>query len=153
MTENVSPIAERVRADMKTAMKSGDKRRLGIVRLIRAAINQREIDERITLDDGQITSVLGKMAKQRRESIDQFRSAKRDDLVEQESFELQVIQDYLPAPLAPEEVEALIDAAIEQVGAASMKDMGKVMGVLRPRVQGRVDMGAISARVKGRLGA
>lgn len=136
---------------MKAALRAGDKRRLGAVRLILAAVKQREIDERITLDDTQVLAVLDKMAKQRRESIAQYQAAGRQDLVEQEAFELEVIQGYMPAALSEAELDAAIDTAIAEAGASSIKDMGKVMGILKPRVQGRADMGAVSARIKVKL--
>lgn len=141
----------RIEEDMKAALRAGDKRRLGAVRLILAAVKQREIDERVTLDDTQVLAVLDKMAKQRRESIAQYQAAGRQDLVEQESFELEVIQDYMPAALSEAELDAAIATAIAEVGASSVKDMGKVMGILKPRVQGRADMGAVSARIKAKL--
>lgn len=138
---------------MKTAMKAGDKPRLGVIRLMLAAIKQREIDERITLDDTQTLAVLDKMVKQRRDSISQYASAGREDLAEVERFEIGVIQDYLPAALSADAIAALIDAAVSASGAAAVSDMGKVMNVLRPQLQGRADMGAVSALVKQRLGA
>lgn len=137
---------------MKTAMRAKDSARLGVIRLILAAVKQREVDERIELDDIQVLAVLDKMIKQRRDSIDQYGKAGRQDLVDKEAFELEVIDTYLPARLDEAELSALIEQAIAVSGAASMKDMGKVMGVLRPQVQGRADVGAVSARVKARLG-
>ena len=136
---------------MKQAMRGGDKRRLGVIRLVMAAIKQREVDERIELDDAAVTAVLDKMAKQRRESIAQYSKAGRDDLVEQENFELELLKTYLPEQLEEAEIDAMIEAAIQSTGAASVKDMGKVMGQLKPRLQGRADMGAVSARIKARL--
>ena len=136
---------------MKEAMRGGDKRRLGVIRLINAAIKQREVDERIELDDAQVIAVLDKMAKQRRESISQFEQAGRDDLIAQENAELEIIQPYLPEALGEDELNALIDAAMEATGASSIKDMGKVMGQLKPKIQGRADMGAVSALIKSRL--
>ncbi len=136
---------------MKTAMRAKDSARLGIIRLILAAIKQREVDERIELDDAQILAVFDKMIKQRRDSIDQFARAGRQDLVDQEEFELGVINDYLPPQLDAGELSTLIEQAIADAGAQTMKDMGKVMGILRPRVQGRADMGEVSARIKDRL--
>ena len=138
---------------MKTAMKAGDKPRLGVIRLMLAAIKQREIDERITLDDTQTLAVLDKMVKQRRDSISQYASAGREDLAEVERFEIGVIQDYLPAALSADAIAALIDAAVSASGAAAVSEMGKVMNILRPQLQGRADMGAVSALVKQRLGA
>jgi len=134
-------------------MRSGDKRRLGIVRLIMAAIKQREVDERVELDEGEVTVVLDKMLKQRRESLTQYEQAQRADLAEQEAFEMSVLQEYLPPPLGDTEIEQLIEAAISETGASSMKDMGKVMGILRPRLAGRADMGAVSGQIKARLGS
>lgn len=136
---------------MKAALRGQDKARLAAIRLILAAIKQREIDERIRLDDAQVLAVLDKQAKQRRESIDQFREAGREDLAAREAFELAVIQSYLPAALSDTELDALIDAAIRDSEALSIRDMGKVMNQLKPRVQGRADMAAVSARVKARL--
>jgi uncharacterized protein len=141
-----------IQSDMKTAMKAGDKTRLGVIRLILAAIKQREIDERIELDDTQVLAVLDKMLKQRRDSIEQYSGAGREDLAEVERFEVEVIQSYLPQALTEEEVSACIDAAIQSTQASAMSDMGKVMAVLKAQVQGRADMGAVSARVKQRLG-
>ncbi len=135
------------------AMRGGDKRRLGVIRLILAAVKQREVDERIELDDAQVTAVLDKMAKQRRESLEQYQSAGREDLAEQESFELDVLKTYLPEQLGEAEVDAMIAEAIEATGAGSMKDMGKVMGQLKPKLQGRADMAAVSAKIKARLTA
>jgi uncharacterized protein YqeY len=144
-------LKERIQEETKAAMRGGDKRRLGAIRLISAAIKQREVDERIELDDAQVIATLDKMAKQRRESIEQYQKAGRDDLVEQEQFELAVLQEFLPTPLTDTEIDALIEAALSETGAASMKDMGKVMGVLKPKLQGRADMGAVSGRIKARL--
>ncbi|MEM7294351.1 MAG: GatB/YqeY domain-containing protein, partial [Pseudomonadota bacterium] len=131
----------------------GDKPRLGVIRLINAAIKQREVDERIELDDAQITAVLDKMAKQRRESIEQYKKAERDDLLQQETFELDILKSYLPEQLDETEIDAIIAAAIEQTGAGSIKEMGKVMGVLKPQLQGRADMGAVSGKIKSLLNA
>ncbi len=136
---------------MKAAMKSGDKRRLGIIRLIRAAIKQREVDERIELDDTQVLLVLDKMVKQRRDSVEQFEKAGRTELADQEKFEIGIIQEYLPAQLSEDEISALITEAITATGAESMKDMGKVMGMLKPKLQGRADMGAVSGLIKQNL--
>jgi uncharacterized protein YqeY len=141
-----------IQNDMKTAMKSGDKVRLGVIRLILAAIKQREVDERIELDDTQVLAVLDKMVKQRRDSISQYSAAGREDLADVERFELEVIQSYLPQPLTEDELVELIEAAMASTGAKAMSDMGKVMGVLKAQVQGRADMGAVSAQIKGRLG-
>ena len=145
-------LKERITEDMKTALRAGDKARLGTVRLALAAIKQREVDERISLDDTQVISVLEKMIKQRREAIVQFESGARADLVARESAEIQVLQGYLPAQMSAAEIDALIAEAIAASGAASMKDMGKVMGFVKPKAQGRADMGALSARIKQKLG-
>ena len=141
----------RIQDDMKVAMKAADKRRLGTVRLILAAIKQREVDERMELDDTQILAVLDKMVKQRRDSIEQYTKADREDLAEQERYEVGVCQQYLPEALAEDELIALVNAAIATTGAASMRDMGKVMGEIKPKAQGRADMGAVSQLVKQRL--
>ena len=144
-------LKDRVTEDMKTAMRAGDKERLGTVRLLLAAIKQREVDERITLDDGQVVAVIEKMIKQRREAIGQFESGGRSDLVAKETAEIGVLQGYLPAQLTAAEVDTLITEAIAATGAASIKDMGKVMGFVKPKAQGRTDMGALSARIKQKL--
>lgn len=146
-------LKAQIQSDMKTAMKAGDKTRLGVIRLILAAIKQREVDERIELDDSQVLAVLDKMVKQRRDSIEQYSAASRQDLADAERFEVEVIQGYLPAALSESEIASLVEAAVAQSGAAAMSDMGKVMALLRPQVQGRADMGAVSALVKRRLGA
>ena len=145
-------LKERITEDMKAAMKAADKERLGTIRLALAAIKQREVDERITLDDAQVLAVLDKMIKQRREAITQFQSGGRADLVAKETAEIGVLQAYLPAQLTPAELDALISEAIAATGAASIKDMGKVMGLVKPKAQGRADMGALSARIKQKLG-
>ncbi len=144
-------LKQRLVEDMKTAMKAGEKRRLGVIRLINAAIKQREVDERIELDDTQVLAVLDKMLKQRSDSITQYEAAKREDLAEQERYEIGVCQEYLPTALTDDDIAALIEAAIAASGAASMKEMGKVMAILKPQVQGRADVGAVSAQVKQRL--
>jgi len=136
---------------MKAAMRSGDKERLGTIRLIMAAVKQREVDERITLDDVQLLGVLEKMGKQRRESMAQFQAGGRADLVAKEAAELAIINAYLPAALTDAELDALIDDAIGSTGATSIKDMGKVMGLIKTRAQGRADMAAVGARIKARL--
>jgi len=146
-------IKTRLVEDMKAAMKAGEKRRLGIIRLINAAIKQREVDERIDLDDAQVLTVLDKMIKQRRDSVAQYEAAGREDLAEQERYEIGICQDYLPAALSESEIGALIEAAMATSGATAMKDMGKVMALLKPQVQGRADVGAVSALVKQRLAA
>lgn len=136
---------------MIAAMKSGDKRRLGAIRLILAAIKQREVDERIELDDANVLAVLDKMVKQRRDSIEQYENAGRNDLAEQESFEISVLSGYMPAALTEAEIDALIEQAIDTAGASTVKDMGKVMALIKPKAQGRADMGKISAKVRDRL--
>jgi uncharacterized protein YqeY len=144
-------LKERIQEDMKGAMRSGDKDRLGTIRLIMAAVKQREVDERITLDDAQLLAVLEKMGKQRRESIAQFQAGGRADLVAKENAELTIINSYMPAPLADDELDALINQAISETGAASIKDMGKVMAIIKSKAQGRADMAAVGARIKARL--
>jgi uncharacterized protein YqeY len=144
-------LKDRIQEDMKAAMRSGEKERLGTIRLILAAVKQREVDERITLDDTQLLSVLEKMVKQRRESITQFQAGARPDLVEKENAELKVINTYLPAQLSEGELDSLISEAIRETGAASIKDMGKVMNLIKSRAQGRADMGFVGARIKARL--
>jgi uncharacterized protein YqeY len=145
-------LKDRITEDMKTAMRAGDKARLATVRLALAAIKQREVDERISLDDAQVLAVLEKMIKQRREAITQFASGNRADLVAKETAEIGVLQQYLPAQMSEAEVDALIQEAIQATGAASMKDMGKVMAAVKAKAQGRTDMGALSARIKQKLG-
>ena len=137
--------------DMKAAMKGGEKVRLGVIRLITAAIKQREVDERIELDDEQVLIVLDKMVKQRRDSIQQYTDAGREDLAAIEQAEVEIIQAYLPAALSEDEIAAIVEAAIAQTDASSMADMGKVMGIVKPQVQGRSDMGAVSGIVKQKL--
>jgi len=138
---------------MKAAMKGGDKPRLGVIRLVMAAIKQIEVDERIELDDSRVLAVLDKMVKQRRESISQYTEAGRTDLVEQEEYEVTVLKDFLPEELSEDEISKMIAQAIEDTGAASIKDMGKVMGILKPQMQGRADMGAVSGKIKAQLNA
>ena len=145
-------LRERIGEDMKSAMRAGEKDRLATIRLALAAIKQREVDERITLDDTQVLAVLEKMIKQRREAIVQFEAGKRPDLVARERAEIEVLQVYLPAQLSDAEIDGLIADAIAATGASSVKDMGKVMGVLKAKAQGRVDMGALSARIRQKLG-
>jgi uncharacterized protein YqeY len=145
-------LKDQLTADMKAAMKGGDKERLGVIRLINAAIKQREVDERITLDDTQVLAAIEKMLKQRRDSITQFRAAGREDLASQEEFEVGVIQTYMPAQLADAEIEAIVTAAIAEAGAAGPKDMGKVVGLVKAKVAGRADMGKVSGLIKQKLG-
>jgi len=144
-------LKAQIQEDMKAAMKGGDKVRLGVIRLIMAAIKQREVDERIDLNDEQILAVLDKMVKQRRDSIKQYSDAGRDDLARVEQAEVEIIQDYLPEALSEDEIDTIIEQAIRETGATSMQDMGKVMGKVKPQVQGRADMGAVSGRVKLKL--
>jgi hypothetical protein len=145
-------LKDRIQDDMKAAMRAKEKECLGAIRLILAAIKQREIDERIVLDDGQALGVLEKMIKQRRESLAQYQSAGREDLAAREAFEIELIQSYLPAPLSEAEIDALVADAITVTGARSVRDMGKVMALIRDRAQGRAEMAAVGARVKARLG-
>ena len=137
--------------DMKTAMKAGDKDRLRVVRLMLAAIKQIEVDQRIELDDAAVLSVLDKMVKQRRDSVEQFQKGNRQDLVDIELAEIVVLEGYLPEQMSDAELEALIDAAISATGAESIRDMGKVMGQIKSKAAGRADMSAVGARVKARL--
>ena len=148
----MASLKERITDDMKTAMRAGEKDRLATIRLVLAAVKQIEVDERITLDDARVLSVLEKMVKQRKESIAQFESGGRADLVAKENAELAVIQAYLPAQLSESELDALIAEAIASTGAATIKDMGKVMGVVKSKAAGRADMGAVGARIKQKLG-
>ena len=145
-------LRDRITEEMKTAMRAGAKERLATIRLALAAIKQREVDERITLDDSQVLAVLEKMIKQRREAITQFESGGRADLVAKETAEIAVLQTYLPAQMSDAEVDALIAEAIAATGATTLKDMGKVMAAVKPKAQGRADMGAVSARIKQKLG-
>lgn len=141
----------RITDDMKTAMRAKDAARLGTIRLLLAAIKQKEVDERVELDDAAVSSIVEKLIKQRKDSISQFQAAGRDDLVVAEQAELAVLQAYLPEQLSAAEVEAAVVAAIAEAGATSPKDMGKVMGLLKPRLAGRADMGQVSALIKTRL--
>jgi uncharacterized protein YqeY len=145
-------LKQRIQDDMKSAMKAGEKVRLGVIRLILAAIKQIEVDQRIVLDDAQVTAVLDKMLKQRRDSITQYAAAGRTDLADVESVELGIIQEYMPQALTDAEVEALVEQAVAETGAASIAAMGKVMALLKPKLQGRADIGAVSALIKARLG-
>lgn len=133
---------------MKEAMRARDSQRLGVIRLILAAIKQREVDERIVLDDTEIFAILNKMLKQRRDSAEQYIAANRSDLADQENFEITIIQTYLPAQLSSEEVERLVQDAVKEVNASNMQDMGKVMAILKPKIQGRADVGFVSQAVK-----
>lgn len=146
-----SALKQRIIEDMKTAMRSKDAARLGVIRLMLSEIKQREVDERIMLDDTQVLVVLNKMIKQRRDSIEQFGAANRQDLVDKETAELAVVQAYLPAALSDNEVDAIIAEGIATSGAKTIKEMGALMNVLRPKLQGRADMGEVSKKVKAHL--
>jgi hypothetical protein len=146
-------LKDRIQDDMKAAMRSGDKDRLGVIRMILAAVKQREVDERIVLDDSQMLAVLEKMVKQRKDSITQFASGGRADLVAKETTELAVVEGYLPQRMNEAELDALVAEAIAATGAASVKDMGKVMAAIKVKAAGRADMGAVSARIKQKLAA
>jgi len=145
-------LKERISDDMKAAMRAKESERLGTIRMLQAAIKQREVDERITLDDGQILSVIEKMLKTRKESVDQFKTAGRDDLVAKETSEIAQLQAYLPAQFSASELEAVIAAAVSSTGATSIKDMGKVMAIVKQQAAGRADMTAVSALIKAKLG-
>jgi uncharacterized protein YqeY len=147
-----SALQDQIQDAMKTAMKSGDKERLGVIRLMMSAMKQIEVDERIELDDERVLGVLDKMVKQRRESISQFESGNRIDLAEKEQAEIDVISDFLPQALSDAEIEIIINNALSETGAASMKDMGKVMGIVKPQITGRADVGAVSQKIKSLLG-
>lgn len=145
-------MKEQLTAEMKTCMKAKDKERLQVVRSILAAIKQVEIDNQTTVDDAGVLAILDKAMKQRRDSHQQFTDADRPDLAEQEAYEMSVIQDFMPQALTEEEINALIDDAMTKTGASSMQDMGKVMGLLKPEMQGRADMGEVSKLIKAKLG-
>ena len=151
MSEEKIAMSLRIREDMKLAMKAKEKEKLGVIRLILAAIKQREVDERIELDDQQVLQLLDKMIKQRRDSIEQYDKAGRDDLSAIEQQEMLIIQQYLPQQLTETEIAQLIDDAVTASGADGMKDMGKVMAILRPQLQGRADLGAASQKIKAKL--
>ncbi len=144
-------LKQQLTDDMKAAMKAGDKHRLGVIRLVNAAIKQREVDERIELDDAAVLAVLEKMVKQRKDSVTQYEAAGREDLAVIERDEIVVIEAYLPAKLGEAEIQAAIDAAIAETGASGPADMGKLMGVLKPRLAGQADMGQVSALIKKTL--
>ena len=133
-------------------MRSGEKERLGVIRMITAAIKQREVDERISLDDAQVLSVLEKMIKQRKESVEQFKAGNRQDLADKEAAEITLVQGYMPSQLSAAELDALINEAVAATGASSIKDMGKVMSLIKAKAQGRADMGAVGAKIKAKLG-
>jgi uncharacterized protein YqeY len=144
-------LKERIQDDMKAAMRAGEKERLGTIRMIMAGIKQREVDERIQLDDAQVLSVLEKMIKSRKESLVHFQSGGRQDLIDKETAEINLIQGYLPAQLSEAEIDALIAQAIKATGATSVKDMGKAMGLVKSQAQGKADMAVVGARLKAKL--
>lgn len=145
-------LKDRIAEDMKSAMRAKDTPRLETIRMLRAAIQRREVDEQVALDDDGVLAVIEKQIKQARDSIEQFQAGNRDDLAEKEQASVAILSEYLPEPLSDEELDGLIRDAIANTGAESMKDMGKVMGELKPRIQGRADMGRVSAKVKALLG-
>lgn len=149
----MSELKQRITDAMKEAMRAKDKERLGTIRLMMSEFKRIEVDERIELDDARVIAVLDKMLKQRRDSIKQFEAAERQDLADKEATEVQVIQEFMPAALSEAEIEQLIEQAVASTGASSMKDMGALMGIIRPQVQGKADMGQVSQMVKARLGA
>lgn len=144
-------MKDKILSDMKDAMKAKDKSRVMALRLLRASIQRREVDERIELDDASVLSVIQKMIKQGKDSIEQFEKGNRQDLVDKENVTLQVLEEYLPKQLSDAEIEVLLDDAFEATGAATIKEMGKVMGWLKPKLQGKADMGGVSAKIKQRL--
>jgi len=147
----VSDLKNQITEAMKTAMREKDKARLGVVRLMTSAMKQIEVDERIELDDTRVLAILDKMLKQRRESIKQYEAADRQELADQEAFEITIIQEFMPSQLDDAEIDAIIDDAVATTGASSMKDMGKVMGIIKPKIAGRADMGAVSGKIKAKL--
>ncbi len=147
----MSELRERINNAIKDAMRARDQKRLGVLRMVSSALKQVEIDERRELGDNDVLAILDKLVKQRQDSLKQYRDAGRDDLADQEEAEIALLREFLPQPLSDAEIDTLIDEAISETGAASMQDMGKVMGILKPKAQGRADMGAVSARVKERL--
>jgi uncharacterized protein YqeY len=144
-------LKERIQDDMKAAMRAGEKERLGTIRMILAGIKQREVDERIQLDDAQVISVLEKMIKSRKESLVHFQAGGRQDLIDKETAEINLIQPYLPAQLSDAEIDALIAEAIAATGASSVKDMGKAMGLIKSKAQGKADMAVVGAKLKAKL--
>ena len=144
-------LKDQLSSAQKDAMRAKDKTRLGTIRMAMAAIKQREIDEQITLDDTAVLAILTKMVKQRQDAAGQYDDAGRDDLAQKEREEITVLEDFMPTPLSDDELNALIEDAVTSTGASSMQDMGKVMGLLKPKVQGRADMGAVSQKIKARL--
>ena len=147
-----SDIKLQIDTEVKSAMRARDKQRLGVLRLTMSELKKVEVDERIELDDQRVLAILDKMSKQRKDSLSQYSSAGRDDLAAQESFELEVLKEFMPEQLSAAELKTLVDAAIEKAGATSIRDMGKVMGILKPQVQGRADMGEVGSLVKADLG-
>lgn len=147
----MSTLKQRIQEDMKSAMRAQEKQRLDAIRLILAAVKQIEVDERIEVDDARLLAILDKMLKQRRDSVAQYQTAGRQDLVDQETFEINIIQTYMPAQLGDAEIDKLIADSIAASGATTAKDMGKVMAILKPQVQGRADVAVVSAKVKERL--
>ncbi len=145
-------LKDRLKEDTKQAMRDKDEARLMTLRLLSAAIQRREVDERITLDDAQVVAAIDKLLKQARESIEQFEKGARPDLAQKEKSQMVVWQEYMPEAMSEADIDALITEAVATSGAASIKDMGKVMGLLKPKVQGRADMGAVGAKIKARLG-
>ncbi len=150
---NSNLLKQRIQDDMKAAMRAKDSERLGVIRLLLAAIKQREIDERTSLQDPQILAVIEKMIKQRRDAYTQFKAGNRQDLAEKEAFEIEVLQKYLPKPLSEIEIDEIIEKAINATNATSMRDMGKVMTIVKQQTQGRADMNKVSAKVKAKLTA
>lgn len=146
-------LKQQILDDVKTAMKAGDKDRLGVLRMLTAAFKQREVDERIELTDSDSLAIVEKLIKQRRESARMYRDGGREELAAKEEAEIGILETYLPAQLSDTEIDAMIAEAIAATGASEMKDMGKVMGVLKPKMQGKADMSAVSARIKAKLGA
>ena len=147
----MSDLKNTITEAMKTAMREKDKARLGVIRLMTSAMKQIEVDERIELDDARVLAILDKMLKQRRESIKQYEAADRQELVDQEAFEITIIQDFMPTQLNDAEIDAILEDAVAKTGASSMKDMGKVMGIIKPQLAGRADMGAVSGKIKAKL--
>lgn len=148
----MTALKQRIQEDMKSAMRAQEKQRLDAIRLILAAVKQIEVDERIVVEDDRLLAILDKMLKQRRDSIEQYQAANRHDLVAQEQFEVELIQQYMPTALTDAEIDQLIAEAVTTIGAAGIKDMGKVMAELKPKVQGRADMGKVGSKIKEKLG-
>jgi len=148
----MSDLLLKIKSDMKDAMRNKEKTRLAAIRMTLAAVKQIEVDQRIEITDAHVLTILDKMIKQRRDSISQFESANRQELADIEKAEIETLQTYMPKPLTDEEISELIDDAMAESGAESMRDMGKVMGILKPKLQGRADMGAVSGKIKAKLG-